>query len=127
MQILGRPQFPVVMTSLDDCTVGAGLTPQGLPQPFTNIDCAPAQTISADVIDIVLALDDTTSFENSGATLISVFPQIVADLQAALPGADFAFSIVRFEEYAGTGGGFGNADRLAAIHPQPTRDCNDHH
>ena len=40
VQILGRPQFPVVMTSLDDCTVGAGLTPQGLPQPFTNIDCA---------------------------------------------------------------------------------------
>ena len=60
----------------------------------------------------MLALDDTASFENSGATLISVFPQIVADLQAALPGADFAFSIVRFEEYAGTGGGFGNTTDL---------------
>ncbi|MFP6765061.1 MAG: hypothetical protein VB858_15645, partial [Planctomycetaceae bacterium] len=97
VQVIGRPGFPVVMTSLDDCTVGAGLRPDGFPQLFTSGECSPATSISADVIDIVLVLDDTSSFSGSGATLISVFPQIVADLQSALPGADFAFSVTRFE------------------------------
>lgn len=106
VQVVGRPGFPVVMTSLDDCSVGAGLTPEGFPQLFTNGSCSPAMTVSADVIDVVLVLDDTASFSGSGATLISVFPQIVADLQAALPGADFAFSVTRFEEYADSNDGF---------------------
>ncbi len=112
IQVLGQPQFPVVLTSLNDCDVGAGMNPDGTPHFFTNGMCTPAASVSADVIDIVLALDDTASFSGSGATLISVFPQIVAELQAALPGADFAFSVVRFEEYAGTGGGFGNVTDL---------------
>ncbi len=110
VQVLGRPEHPVVMTSLDDCTVGAGLTPDGFPQLFTNSACAVEETVSSDVIDIVLALDDTSSFTISGQTLVSVFPQIVANLQTSLPGADFAFSVVRFEEYAGSGI-FGGGER----------------
>src|SRR6185369_7563015 len=31
VQIIGQPGFPVVMTSLSDCTTGAGFTPDGSP------------------------------------------------------------------------------------------------
>jgi hypothetical protein len=38
IQILGQPGFPVIMTSLNDDTVGAGFTPDGRPQTDTNGD-----------------------------------------------------------------------------------------
>jgi len=40
LQILGQPNFPVVLTSLDDDTVGAGFDPLGNPQNDTNGDGA---------------------------------------------------------------------------------------
>ncbi len=40
LQIVGQPRFPVVLTSLADDTVGAGFTPDGLPQNDTNGDGA---------------------------------------------------------------------------------------
>ena len=36
LQILGQPGFPVVLTSISDNTVGAGLTPDGLPLNTTG-------------------------------------------------------------------------------------------
>ena len=36
LQVVGVPSFPVVITSLADNTVGAGLTPDGLPQRNTD-------------------------------------------------------------------------------------------
>ncbi|HBE71346.1 MAG TPA: hypothetical protein DDW52_24635, partial [Planctomycetaceae bacterium] len=38
MQIVGQPGFPVILTSLRDDTVGAGLMPDGTPQTDTNND-----------------------------------------------------------------------------------------
>ncbi|MGM0486523.1 MAG: choice-of-anchor L domain-containing protein [Planctomycetota bacterium] len=38
LQIVGQPRFPVVLTSLMDDSVGAGFTPEGLPQTDTNGD-----------------------------------------------------------------------------------------
>ncbi len=38
VQIVGQPRFPVVLTSLADDSVGAGFTPDGLPQTDTNGD-----------------------------------------------------------------------------------------
>ncbi|MBX3422804.1 MAG: pre-peptidase C-terminal domain-containing protein [Pirellulaceae bacterium] len=35
VQIVGLPNYPVVLTSLDDSTVGAGFTPSGAPQRHT--------------------------------------------------------------------------------------------
>ncbi len=40
VQIVGQPRFPVVLTSLSDDSVGAGFTPDGLPQNDTNGDGA---------------------------------------------------------------------------------------
>jgi len=36
LQVVGHPDFPVVLTSLLDNTIGAGFTPSGLPQTNTN-------------------------------------------------------------------------------------------
>lgn len=36
LQVIGHPDFPVVLTSLLDDTIGAGFTPTGLPQTNTN-------------------------------------------------------------------------------------------
>lgn len=36
IQVIGQPGFPVILTSLNDDTVGAGFTPSGLPQNNTD-------------------------------------------------------------------------------------------
>lgn len=36
LQVVGHADFPVVLTSLEDQTIGAGFTPSGLPQTNTN-------------------------------------------------------------------------------------------
>ena len=38
LQILGQPGFPVILTALADDAVGAGFTPNGLPQVDTRSD-----------------------------------------------------------------------------------------
>ncbi|MFN0196127.1 MAG: Calx-beta domain-containing protein [Planctomycetaceae bacterium] len=50
-------------------------------------------------VDVFLVLDDTASFVGVGPGLIAAFPQIVADLQASLPGYSLGFGIGRTEEY----------------------------
>lgn len=42
LQVVGHPDFPVVLTSLLDDSIGAGFTPSGLPQ--TNTNNIPPQT-----------------------------------------------------------------------------------
>ncbi|MBI1314162.1 hypothetical protein GC176_22945 [bacterium] len=107
VQVIGRPGFPVVLTALKDSTVGAGLTPDGFEQLYTDPTTKPSGQPTTAVVDVVLLLDDTSSFQTAGDTVLTVFPQIVSALQAALPGSDLAFGIARFEEYTGptaTGG-----------------------
>ncbi len=48
IQVLGTPSFPVVVTGLTDCTVGAGFTPDGVPQTDTvNTGVCSALAISS--------------------------------------------------------------------------------
>jgi RHS repeat-associated protein len=51
--------------------------------------------------DVFLLLDDTSSFGNAGPNLIAQFPNLIAQLQAALPNVNLAFGVGRFEDYAG--------------------------
>ena len=55
VQILGTVGHPVVLTSLDDCTIGAGFTPDGLPQIDTLetgvCSLQPVGIINAPMID----------------------------------------------------------------------------
>lgn len=41
LQVVGQPGFPVVLTSLNDDSVGAGFQPNGMPQTDTNNDGDP--------------------------------------------------------------------------------------
>ncbi len=50
-------------------------------------------------IDVFLLFDDTGSFAGTAPTLVAAFPQLIVSLQTALPGADLAFGVGRFEEY----------------------------
>jgi GEVED domain/Dockerin type I domain/Bacterial pre-peptidase C-terminal domain len=103
VQIVGAPGQPVVLTSLFDCTVGAGFTPTGEAQKATDLSCV-AQT-GEEIVDVVLLLDDTGSFAGTGPEVAKVFDRIVNYLTTNLPDSDFAFSVTRFEDYAGVGGG----------------------
>ena len=52
-------------------------------------------------VDIALLLDDTGSFTSFASTVESIFSNLVASLQSALPGVDFGFGVSRFEDYGG--------------------------
>ena len=57
-------------------------------------------------LDIVLLLDDTGSFARMAPVVLSVFRELVDDLEASLPGVDLAFGITRFEDYGGPAFGY---------------------
>jgi len=71
----------------------------------------------ATAVDVFLLFDDTGSFAGTAPLLIAQFPQLIASLQAALPGVSLAFGVGRFEEY----GSFAseNADGRPFILNQP--------
>lgn len=52
------------------------------------------------MVDVFLLFDDTGSFVNNSPIVRAAFPDIIAQLQAALPGIDLGFGVGRFEEYA---------------------------
>jgi serine-aspartate repeat-containing protein C/D/E len=52
------------------------------------------------MVDVFLLFDDTGSFVNNSPIVRSAFPDIIAALQASLPGIDLGFGVGRFEEYA---------------------------
>ena len=51
------------------------------------------------LVDVFLLFDDTGSFVNNSPIVRAAFPDIIAQLQAALPGIDLGFGVGRFEEY----------------------------
>jgi hypothetical protein len=53
-----------------------------------------------DLVDVFLLFDDTGSFVGNSPIVRAAFPAIMTQLQGSLPGADLAFGVGRFEEYA---------------------------
>jgi hypothetical protein len=102
-------------------TVGGDLWPSGVSNPAvgnvdpTSIEVSLAEdetyrrTVSitlpntgalTDRVDVFLLFDDTGSFVNNSPIVRGAFPDIIANLQSALPGIDLGFGVGRFEEYA---------------------------
>ena len=50
-------------------------------------------------VDVFLLFDDTGSFVNNSPIVRAAFPDIISQLQTALPGIDLGFGVGRFEEY----------------------------
>ncbi len=61
-------------------------------------------------VDVFLLFDDTGSFADEAPEVIAAFTRVVAFLQAAIPTADIAYGVGRFEDYGGPGADFGGGD-----------------
>lgn len=57
------------------------------------------------MVDVLLLLDDTGSFAESGPLLVAQFPGVIEDLETRFPDVDFGFGLARYEDYAGVGAG----------------------
>ncbi len=69
LQVLGYPGFPVVLTSFNDDTVGAGLQPDGTPQTDTNNDGVDSVPRPADWRGLLL---DQYSNDRNVATIMEL-------------------------------------------------------
>lgn len=84
VQLVGTPGNPVIMTSLYDCTVGVGFTPDGRPQADTlSLGACQTRTDVAPFVDIVVVMDDSASM--GFAQTFSA--QLMLDIDAALVAA----------------------------------------
>ncbi len=116
IQVLGQPGFPVVMTSIHDCEVGAGFTPEGLPQmdtlssgACTVIDVAP---VKVPYLDVIIVMDETVTMGNT-----QVFTaQLIQDLETALLGRGIGNTAAGGNRY-GTVGFASQADPLGRVIP----------
>ncbi|NND97650.1 MAG: cell surface protein, partial [Pirellulaceae bacterium] len=85
LQVLGTPGNPVILTSVNDCTVGAGFTPDGRPMNDTlgAGACVVEEIIeppSVPYVDVVVVMDESGSM---GSTQ-QFSAQFIQDLEAGL-------------------------------------------
>ncbi|MCY2983095.1 MAG: pre-peptidase C-terminal domain-containing protein [Planctomycetota bacterium] len=80
VSLVGTPSAPVILTSISDCSVGAGFTLDGQAQIDTINSCSSQSTIGADVVVI---MDESASM--FFAQQFSV--QLIADLEAGFQSA----------------------------------------
>ncbi len=109
IQVLGQPGFPVVLTSINDCSVGAGFTPDGLPQNDTVESGACSSIIvqpqNAPYVDVIIVMDETVTMRQT-----QVFTgQLILDLEAALLAQGIGSTSAGGNRYGavGFGSGFG--------------------
>ena len=50
-------------------------------------------------LDVLLLIDDTGSFQQTGPEIIAAFPQFIAQLQQQFSGQTLGFGVARFQEY----------------------------
>ncbi len=104
VNLIGAPGAPVILTSLNDCSVGAGFTPEGFPQTDTLNTGFCTATAPTPFADVIVVMDESGSM--AFAQQFSV--GLIADLDAALLAAGIGT----------TGGnrfglvGYGNADEI---------------
>lgn len=101
VQIVGLPGYPVVLTSLEDCTVGAGWTPEGMHQTDTsNSGACQLDDDDATFADIVVVMDESGSMFDTQQFSIEFIAQLDSSLRAAgigdTAGAENRFGLVGF-------------------------------
>jgi hypothetical protein len=84
IQVIGQPGFPVVLTSVNDCSVGAGFTPGGLPQSDTieSGGCSPTEVVvpGPSFVDVIVVIDESGSMSSTQAFTA----QFIVDLENTL-------------------------------------------
>ncbi|MDZ4782915.1 MAG: SdrD B-like domain-containing protein [Planctomycetia bacterium] len=87
------------MGNVDPSSITMSLA-EGESHPQTVSITLPQSGALTNMVDVFLLFDDTGSFVNNSPIVRSAFPDIIAALQASLPGIDLGFGVGRFEEYA---------------------------
>jgi len=88
LNVVGQPGFPVVMTSLHDCTVGAGYTPEGDPQNDTdNSHACRAGTVPT-AADIIVLMGESGSMAFAQQFSVQLINDLELGLQARGIGAN---------------------------------------
>ncbi len=104
IQVIGQPGFPVVLTSINDCEVGAGFTPTGLPQNDTieSGACSNIVVDAAPFVDVVVVIDESGSLGFAQ----QFTAQFITDLEAGLLAAGVGSTTAGGNRYGAVG--FGN-------------------
>ncbi|MFV1966411.1 MAG: hypothetical protein ACC628_13390 [Pirellulaceae bacterium] len=114
VQIVGQPGHPVVLTSIEDCTVGAGFTPAGEPQNDTiNSGACPATTTTVPYVDVVVVADE------SGSMFFSqqFTKGLITDLEAALVSSGIGDGTSGINQYGLVGFGGSGSEEPGHGHP----------
>lgn len=91
VQLVGTPGNPVLMTSLYDCTVGVGFTPDGRPQRDTlSLGACETRVDVVPFADIVVVMDDSASMGFAQQFSAQLMQDIDSALRAAGIGATAA-------------------------------------
>ncbi|MFN5951480.1 MAG: PPC domain-containing protein, partial [Pirellulaceae bacterium] len=88
LEIIGQPGFPVVLTSLKDDTVGAGLQPDGRPQTDTNNDGIASIPVAGDWRSVLL---DQYSHDRNVSTVLEA-----ESIKAIAPGPNGTVNSAQF-------------------------------
>ncbi|TWU06031.1 tandem-95 repeat protein [Stieleria varia] len=115
VQVIGTPGNPVVLTSINDCTVGAGFTPEGRPMNDTlnSGACGVIDVVPTDVpyVDVVVVMDESISM----GSIQQFSSQFILDLEAGLLAAGVGVGAAGGNQYGAVGFGsssFTPADTL---------------
>ncbi|MCR9293841.1 MAG: PPC domain-containing protein, partial [bacterium] len=84
IQVVGNDAHPVIMTSLDDCSVGAGFTVTGQHQVDTNNTgfCTDPDA-SVDYVDVLVVMDESASMAFAQQFAVGFIADLDTNLQAA--------------------------------------------
>ncbi|OYV88062.1 MAG: hypothetical protein B7Z73_09260, partial [Planctomycetia bacterium 21-64-5] len=107
LQILGQPGHPVVLTSLNDSTVGAGLTPGDAPDNVSSTGTAAAVSVGPNI-------NATQSLQDNQETTIAVNPTNPLDIFVA-DTASTAFGSPPDDKYSLDGGKTWSYSDISAI------------
>lgn len=112
VQLVGNPGYPVVLSSLEDCTVGAGFTLGGAAQNDTHNSglCGPVAAATS-FADVIVVMDESASL--TGAQQFSI--GMIADLDAALLRSGIGTSAAGANRYGLVG--FGDSNEVGRSVP----------
>ncbi|MFN7841606.1 MAG: dockerin type I domain-containing protein [Pirellula sp.] len=109
VSLIGDPSAPVILTSLSDCTVGAGFTPDGRMQNDTINTCSSEFIVGADV---VIVMDESASMFFAQ----EFSKQLITDLEAGLIAS--GIGVEQGNRYGLVGfGGFDSVPRSIPVGP----------
>lgn len=114
IQIVGTPGHSVVLTSLKDDTVGAGLLPNGLPQNDTNNDgVQTVVTTTVPFADVIIVMDESVTM--GGAQQFSI--GMVQGLDTSLAAAGVGDGTVGFNQFGLVGFAGSGTHLMGHAHP----------